>query len=475
MLDRLKSIFKTHDTIDSLSVFPEINDVKIARELRLEELGKERGSRNQPSANCTDFDHVETSIIGRIEALRRTGLENYENNRRTYNERLARAGEARKEVGIVAGRAKGDFLAAVQSWKSTMTSSIERLGETYQHRTEFRAQYGLKRPAKQFEGWWKFSMLSIIFVSVESGLNAFMFSKNNEQGLLGGLLTAVIFSALNVVVSTLMGLFSSELNHTNYLRKLCGFVAVVVWFGLASLFNFMIGHFRDVISLGEVAWDEAVRQVVPRMANSLIGLENMDSWILLGIGMTISILAFMKGWHAKDPFPGYAQVEHDLDQARRSYESDFASAIHDLTENRDLAIEHLRDADTQVREGISQAIDALFGQSALNSHLQNFLEQCDVKLAHLLATYRDANKVARSEPSPKSFSLPYKFAQFKPTKFEDGRKKTAEAEADKVSELVFNTIEDLFSTFKAAILEFQLPEEIQKGDHLSLKVAENGK
>lgn len=140
--------------------------------------------------------------------------------------------------------------------------------------------------------------------------------------------------------------------------------------------------------------------------------------------------------------------------------------LAELTEKRDLAIDELRDADSQVREGISEAIDALFGQTTLNSHLVGFLDQCDVKLAHLLAIYRDANRVARNDAEPQSFTASHKFSSFQPAKVEDGRKNNAEAEADRVSETVDAAIKNIFETYDAAIREFRLPEAIQRGDHL---------
>ncbi|MDQ7774943.1 MAG: hypothetical protein Q4615_03065 [Paracoccus aminovorans] len=465
MLDRLKAMFRSDDLINSLSVFPEIDEAKISRELKLEAEGKNRGKRNQPPAGATDPDHIEEAIRDRIGNSRRQGLENFERNQKTYNERLSRANEFRKEVDIVAGTAQGDFATAVHGWKAAMTRSIERLNETYAHRKSFRAKHKLDRPAKHFEGWTRFIALTIIFVVIEGGMNAVMFSRGNEQGLLGGLLTAVIFSILNVGFSTLLGTLACNIHHTRPVRKLLGTGAILAWIAFAAALNFMIAHFRDLIDQG-VAWMDAVKEAVPAFLASPLGLSSMDSWILVGIGLLISILAFMKGMHARDPFPGYAQVEMELDQARAEHERDLSRAIGELTEKRDLAIDELRDADRQVREGISEAIDALFGQTALNSHLEAFLDQCDSKLAHLLAIYRDANRSARSEAEPPSFALPNKFTPFVPSKVEDGRKHTAEVEADRVSETVDTAIKGIFETYNAAIREFRLPEDIQRGEHL---------
>ena len=463
MLDRLKSILRSDDLISSLSVFPEIDEQKLARDLDLERIGKQRGTDNQPREDATEPDSVETKIIDRIGSLRRIGLENFENNRRTYNERLARAGEFRKEVDIIAGKAKGDFTSAVHGWKATMTRSIERLRETYAHREHFRVKHKLQRPAKQFQGWFLFAAITVIFIVIESGMNAVMFSRGNEQGLLGGLLTATIFSALNVIVSTMLGYFACGLNHRSIFRKILGFGALSIWVVFTLSLNLMIAHFRDLIDEG-VAWAEAIKGAVPALEAGMLALTSMDSWILIGIGLTISILAFIKGWHATDPFPGYAGIEIELKNARDAHENDLQDAVAELTEKRDDAIDELRDADRQVREGISDAVDALFGQSALNAHLLAFLDQCDTKLAYLLALYRDANRGARTEVEPKSFAEKHNFTAYVPSQTDDGRRKIAEDEADRIGETVDKAIQRIFTTYDEAIREFRLPEEIQRGE-----------
>lgn len=386
-----------------------------------------------------------------------------QNNRQVYNERLSRAGMLRKEVEIVAGNASSDYLTAVRGWKAAMTGSTERLHETYQHRRTFREDHGLRRPAKHFEGWAKLAAVTIIFIGIEAALNAFMFSRGNEQGLLGGLLTALVFSAVNVIASLLFGIASCGLNHSTAMRKTFGFLALFAWLVLALALNLTVAHFRDLID-AQVGWAEAVQRAVPAMRAAPFGLTSMDSWFLLAIGSIISIFAFLKGWNAFDPFPGYSKVERDLMLAREKHQDHFDQAIEELTHKRETAIDELRDADQQVRDGISQAIDALYGHSTLNAHLQSFLDQCDTKLAHLLAVYRDANLAARTEPAPPSFAYSHTFPAFQSAvPADEGRRKAAEAEADKVTEAVETAIREIFESFRTAVAEFQLPEEIQQG------------
>lgn len=460
MLDRLKAVFRSDDFIPSSSVFPSIDSDKIASEMKLVETGRARGRDNQPPADARDFDHIETGIIERIEELRRKGLENFETNRRVYNERLTRAGHATKEVDIAAGTAKGDFGKLVQIWQSGIETSRERLRDTYLWRARYRQINRLERPAKEFEGWIKVFSLAIILIVIEAGINAYLFSQGNEFGLLGGLLAATIVSVVNVGGSAMLGYMARYIHRRNWLLKLAGLGFVLLWIAFAAVLGMAVAHFRDGLEAG-TPWRAAAEAAVPALLEHPLELASIESWLLVGIGLLISTLSFRKGWHTDDPYPGYGRVERAVKHARESYVAELDHTLEDLGHRRDEAVAELQDASEQVRNGITEAVDALSGQSALGAHLRSFLDQCDVKVAHLLAVYRDANRAARTEPAPKSFERTFRFPAFKPSPIDDSRRRNAEAEAAKVTATVDAAVRDIFEQFETARKAFDVTRAVQ--------------
>ena len=428
--------------------------------MRLEELGRTRGQANQPPSEAKEFDHLEASIIERVEEIRRKGLENFETNRRVYSERLARAGYATQEVNVAAGTAKGDFGKLVQFWQSTMEESRERLNDTFRWRLRYKELHRLERPAKVFEGWVKAVSLAIILIVVESAFNAYLFSQGNEFGLLGGLLAAFIVSAVNVGSSTMLGYFARHINCRNWFLKLLGLLCILAWVSLSILFSLAVAHFRDGLDAG-VAWRVAAEAAVPALLETPFYLASIESWLLVVISLLVSVLSFLKGWHTDDPYPGYGRLERSVRHARDTYVSNLENALEELGQRRDDAISELRDASEQVRQGIGEAVDALFGQSTLGAHLAAFLDQCDVKVAYLLAVYRDANRAARSTPSPKCFDKGYRFPSFKLPTVETSRRETAEAEAARVTATVENAVQDIFEQFDSARKAFDVTRIVQ--------------
>lgn len=461
MLARLKSIFYPDGFIPSSAIFPSIDSERLARELRLEEHGRNRGANNQPASNSKEFDHIETGILERLEDLRRKGLQNYATHHRVYYERLTRAGQASKEVEIAAGSARNDFGILVQTWQTRIIAARDRYHDAYKWYLRFREIHRLERPAKQFEGWVKVFSLAIVLIVVEAGINSYLFSKGNEFGLLGGVLAATIVSVVNVGMSSLLGYLARYMHHRNLVLKLFGLLAVLVWIAFAAATNLGVAHFRDGLEAGQL-WHDATIQAVPKLAAAPFALSSIESWLLAGIGLLISTLALRKGWHTDDPYPGYGRVERQREEAHRDYESELHDALADLKSRQEEGIGDLRDANDLVRGGISEAIDALFGQVALGAHLKAFLEQCDIKVAHLLAVYRDANRSARNDPAPPSFDRMPKFAPFDQQPADHGRRETAEAEAARVTATVDAAISEIFATFDKARKTFEDARTVQR-------------
>jgi hypothetical protein len=468
VLNRLKQILNADGFAAGTAVFPDIDAEAIAGRLKLVQAGTEAGRANRPDAEATGFDSTEMLVVVTIEELRRRGLQQFEDHIRVYRERLSRAAEARKEVEIVAGLARGDFLSEVDVWKARLATPVETLNESFAWRAEFRRRHRLQRPAEDFGGWPKTIAIGMILILVETSLNGYLFAQNNSLGLLGGILAALLVSISNVGVSGLAGFAAKRVNHRNWLWKVAGLAVLGAWLAYAVVFNLAVAHFRDVVEVtGD--WSLAAAQAIPALREAPFALGTIESWLLCVIGGLMSLLAFLKGFHTDDPYPGYGRVSRAVIDARNRYARDLETAIGELEAKRDGAIDELRDAHEEVRSGIAEAVDALFGQTALRAQVGHFLEQCDVKTARLLAVYRDANRAARTAPAPASFSRDHVFAPFTPPVEDAPRRMSAETEAATVAALVDQTIREIFASFEASVRTYREIHDIQGGGVSSVR------
>jgi hypothetical protein len=69
----------------------------------------------------------------------------------------------------------------------------------------------------------------------------------------------------------------------------------------------------------------------------------------------------------------------------------------------------------------------------------------------LLSVYRDANKAARKNAPPRYFNDAYLFETFEPSVEDASRRQEAEEQAKEVSDLVNNSIKEIFAVFQAAV------------------------
>ncbi|HEU0222721.1 MAG TPA: hypothetical protein VFR34_11010, partial [Paracoccaceae bacterium] len=371
-------------------------------------------------------------------------------HRRVYDERLARASEARKEVEIAAGNARSDFHGTVVVWQNGLVTPRRRVEEAFGWLRRFREIHRLERPVHEHGGMLRWVAIALGLIVLESILNGAVFAQKNEFGLLGGALVALLVSVVNVGVSSLCGYFSRNANHRNWLRKFFGAFLVLAWIGFASGFNLGVAHFRDaVLTLPD--WNEAARVARDSLVETPFGIGSIESWLLVGFGLLVSFFAALKGYHADDPYPDYGRVDRAVVKACDTYATQVEAAVEQLLSQRDAAIAELRDASEEVRRGIGEAVDALFGQSSLRSHLTTFLDQCDLKANLLLSIYRDANRAARSTPAPGHFDRPHAFPAFVEAAIEPPRKIEAEREQAQVAALIDATVRAIFDDCRHSI------------------------
>lgn len=463
MIDRLRNLLRNDDFIPTSSVFPDIDIDKIDRDLKLKERGVARGQANLPQANEASLDAVEMDVVNRIEEVRRRGLENYENNRSIYARRLRVAQTARSEIETIAGKAKGDFASEVKSYRSEMAKMVEDVDKWNAALVAFQKRHGLDRPAYERPSIVKTMAIVVFFLIVETLLNGVLFAGKNELGLVGGVFIAALISIVNIGVAGLAGSYSRFAAHRNGIVKLLGVLIILGWLAFSIALNLGVAHFRDAVeTLGD--WAVATQSSMDTLIATPLELESIESWLLMGWGMLISILTFLKFALSGEPYPGYARISERRRRAVVDFEEILQDALESLEERRDEAIGELNEASDLVRERLGDAIDALYGRRMMHSHLQAFLEQCDVKATSLLKRYRDENRAQRTEDVPAHFDEDYRFPPFQDLEAAPGsaddRRSKAEQKMDEIEKIVDEAVAAIHAEYEAALDEYSDMDEL---------------
>jgi hypothetical protein len=278
-------------------------------------------------------------------------------------------------------------------------------------------------------------------------------------GLLGGSLVALVIAVVNVGFSMILGWFGRWVVHRGAFQTVIGLLVIILWISFAAGFNLSVGHFRDVADGRE--WNDAAIAALGNLQASPVHLQSIESWLLVGFGMLISFISFLKGFHLDDPYPGYGRVVRRLQAARQDYADEVEAAHDELLEKRDAAKENLEDAGTVARDEINEAVDVGYASQGLAGQRDVFLGHCEDVANRLLTIYREANVTARTTPAPAHFARAHRFAEGKDRHAEADRQDRARDAVRRIETAVEKAVQDIFAAFDTSIGSHASVDEIE--------------
>ena len=307
----------------------------------------------------------------------------------------------------------GEFNAEALQGRDLLNRLRRTLVENERERDTFRKWHRLERAPQVSSGlgtFLKIAFLFFLFV-VETYINGVFLAKGNELGLLGGVVEALVFAVLNVVVRFFLGLLGvRQINCRGIVRNLVGIISIVSWFVFAIGLNLALAHYREISG---VLYEDAGAQVLKRLAISPTGLSDIKSWLFFALGCVFSTAALIDGIFYTDRCPGYGELEKRVLRAHDAYIDDKNFLIAELKSIRDDAIEQMEEAqrDLGKRRGEHDAI--LEGRARLLALFEQFQDQLQRTANALLSKYRSANRRARSSDAPARFDHPFTMDRIK--------------------------------------------------------------
>lgn len=383
-----------------------------AKMYRLERRGAEDGSTNRPETASNLPMLAEQEILAAIHAERDRCLIDLTAHLRAERDALAQLQTAMDIAGMrqEADTALSDFTAI----KSGNASNLEHLGQAVvaavaEHEC-FRTRNRLVRAARQPTGRTSFVVMVAFLIVVEGLVNAIFFASGSDLGLLGGIVLAVAFSAVNVGVGALNGWFPLRwAHHQNIAIKLSGLVAFPALCVASVALNGFVAHYRDTAQSQPEA--DPLATAYAGLIGHPFGLQSIESWLLFALGLGCAGYAVAKGFALDDPHPGYgahdrrrlnAQKAHD--DARQDVRDRACNVRDQFTGELRETIESLRGSSSQRQQLLASRARNLFEFEAHEAHLEQAAQQ-------LLSVYRRANEAVRQTPPPARFGRAFAFPE----------------------------------------------------------------
>lgn len=454
----------SHDFRATTDIFPILDVESVSRTLELVERGTRSGTENLPVKTAKALDEVEQRIIATVEEEKKKSHQILEDEMERYGERLQ--GLDFESQFFLIGKSNAetlsDFKADVSNGADELNGLRSKLVVAEAEMADFKKKHKLARAARVTSGAsWFFRIALLVFlIAAEMLLNGKFLGEGSEQGWVGGIMEALIFAGLNIGWAVLMGLISVRfLVHRFFIARVLGVGLMGGYAVIAGAINLGLAHFRETAIAN---WDAAQTEVVQRMVNDTFGLTEMKSWVLLGLGLMFSLIAFLDACSMSDPYHGFSGVQERLDKAHNRYIARKQALIDQLRDTRN---DHNRKVEDVVRDlsdrrQEAQAIIASRTRlAALFIEHQNLLERT---ANSLLAIYREANRKARTTPEPKYFLTPYKMERLNPihqfnVEFNDKElaQRIQGAQADLNAQM-----QKIGAAFEAAVDEYRMIDSI---------------
>lgn len=378
--------------------------------------GAAEAQRHRPTTDATHPDANEVAL--------RTEAEKYvTQEQRVFNEVLTDAGKVNSDVQRKLFDAEAEAEQALSD--SSLMSSVDaelaaeklRLVKLTEERIDaevdmraFRARYGIENPPNYPESQIYHFAIIAVFLLIETAVNSVFYA--NEGGIIGGAVVALSVSALNLVSAVMLGIGFRYKNIPDALWRFVGWACLVFFIFSAIYLNALFATFRseyqfivDPSDAQEVsgafikASDEAFKVFVLR-AN----FQDMMSFLLFGIGIILSIIAFYKGYTSDDPVPQHSRKDRRL-----------KAATTEESQGRQLARQKIKDFLLDRRSRLQTLVSqpstlvAFANQAVANvkqaaSLMKTKASEIQRDYLLVLDAYRQANMAVRGIDPPGYFS-----------------------------------------------------------------------
>lgn len=440
--------------------FVQIDRREAAKILRLEERGAEYGKQELPPASLRTFDPVEAEIISSInEHLNRAQIDGA-NQGRTYDQRLSELHLLHELAAIRSAteKALGDFKTEVMNWANRLANRRDAIADSYEELRTFKRANGLTRPVHSVNTL-VVPLSTIAFAWLAEALgNSFFLKENDELGIIGGVIAAMVIAALNVAVSVYVGrTIIPRTNLREQSRRVPAYIGIALWALFLIIWNLGAAHFRDAKTAGIESPEAAALQMA--WANPL-GLDSLYSWALFVIGILAALLSARAGYLMDDPFPGYGAIGRRHGERCEDYAEEIATANEALKGIRDHAIEEAREVKRELGQQFRERARIMAAYETFRRRFAEHQEHLEDAANNLLTTYRFANRAHRTTPVPTHFDTSWEIAKTHLPDLHDEPLREADIKA--AEEALDDSVGRISEAFDGSIHSFQSLDSLKR-------------
>jgi len=319
------------------------------RTLEIDQKAADAARHDNPKTLSASLDVTESEVCAHFIALARQRRESCEESlARLQLDRQATAAKIDVEQTRDSfARLLSPVEPSLETLKSDRSTALyqakENEARALKHLRWFQQKHGLHYRAASYpqSQFYHFAIVAALALVEWVALAAF-YAEGSDFGLLGGVLIAMTLSIVNISLAILSGSLLRYVNHRSPRRKGLALTGVAFLYTCFLLVTLAAAHYRvatnDVAQTQpgastqsaispppQVTQDQdqwrAARLAWQRFARNPAGFEDVFSWILVVLALIFGIFASYKGYRLDDVYPGYGELDRELNARRTSYEA----------------------------------------------------------------------------------------------------------------------------------------------------------
>ncbi len=384
----------------------------------IREAGYADGKQNFPQSDADQPNQMYMKIIEWVNKRAKTCHESVSNY--LVQQRYALEIESNEEMALLQHKVRElkdqgvrELSDQGEKHQSVLARKEREARDSWEALETFRAKAELDRVAEYNEKdtwyWWLIGIIAI-----EAVVNAMMLADLHEQGWLGAI---TVMLAIGVVNAGFLGFMLGEgWRRTNSIilsQKISGLMMVSIGSIGMVFWNLLVGHFRDSITdlkelsetntTSERLMDEAVEDFL----RAPFGIESVESWVLVLIGVGCCVFAASKWLNRDDLYPGYGAMHRAATEHNEEYNQEVLQRQNDLNAVYQAWVERINKERNKLQN--KRDNNELINQTAkeIVRQLRTELSQYQRDLDSILAAYRSENEKVRTTDPPKFFSERY--------------------------------------------------------------------
>ena len=409
----VKNIFKSDPTPRSdAEIFSKIDVDKVIKSENIDRLGRETGEKELPPTNATPYDANESKIILKFKDELSESYRKAKDKIAGLNNRISKIdiNPDFQNIENLPEKIKKQAANLINEFGSRLITVKEARDQLSLDLKEFQSTNNLSSLPDYPESKFLSITILVAIVFIESVGNGYFFAKGNEFGFLGGYTQALIVASANVAFAFFWGYLAiPQMNSVNKTKKYLGIISIPTYLLIAISFNLFVAHYRDELSL---SFEGANFRAISAFLETPFFLKDFDSFILLFIGLIISVIALIDGYKFDDKYPGYGRIYRRYKEAEKKYHLCCSNIVKSLHKLKTQSLEELDDLSENYKKDYNHLNIQLSTKNKLidlyEQHYQHLEGVCDVVLKH----YQHANSSSRKTPAPKyfdeNFSMPAK-------------------------------------------------------------------